>query len=124
MFRKSAALGIVVASTALSLLFAMAWSDTAAALEGMATAAANPKQHETSTGRFYLPNTIKSSESIRIAQAEKMAKKERYKEGTKEEKADPQRKPWHDAWWTNHHRFLVTKQDMKSKGKEWRRQPN
>jgi hypothetical protein len=41
------------------------------------------------------------------------------KEATKEEQADPQRKPYHDAWWTNHHDFLVTKRSKQKEGKEW-----
>ncbi len=120
---KSGRPGIIVATTALSLMLAMEWSGTAAASDKVDASAGQMGRHETSTGRHYTPDTLKSSASIRTAQAEKMAK-ERYKEGTKEEKADPQRKPWHDAWWTNHHRFLVTKQDRKRQGKEWRMQPN
>lgn len=41
------------------------------------------------------------------------------KEATKEEQADLQRKPYHDAWWTNHHDFLVTRRTKQKEGKEW-----
>lgn len=120
MNRKSGQAGIIVATTALSLMLAMEWSGPAAALD---VAAGHAGRHDTSTGRFYTPEAMKSSESIRTAKVEKRAK-ERYREATKEEKADPGRKPWHDAWWTNHHRYLVTRQDKRRQGKDWKRQPD